>query len=230
MVLGRGPTAAAAVIVAGACAALAVPACNAGVTPAAAYDEPLFTFQANLTGGDALAGATNPTFGVVWTDPLQRRPDVVMPAGWADSEVPRGSLQAFDTRLYRPPPPEAIVAVNGPSGDKAELAFGEIVIFDDLDADGTFTVSGPHAEIESKDKDNYLAGSFQVLVYVARPFSTLDITFPIFSSNFTGYALIDYACNGQVSLRTSERALANFVMQPSQRLPEIRHCRRTHSP
>ena len=229
MVLDRGPISAAAVIVAAALASLGMPACEAGVTPATTYDKEMSTFQSNgFSTADALAGTTKPTFGVVWTDPFQVRPDVVMPPGWAGSDLTLDNPLSFSIHLYRPPPPEAIVTITAPSGDEAELAFGEIVVFDDLDGDGTFSVSGPHAEITSDD--TYIAGSFQALVYVARPFSNVDMAFPILNAPFTGYSIVDYACNGLVSMAVSQRAMATFVPQPSRVLPEIRLCRRTHSP
>jgi hypothetical protein len=229
VVLDRNPIAAAAVIVAGGLASLGVPACEAGVTPATTYDKEMSTFQSNnLAATDALAGTKKPTFGVVWTDPFQVRPDIVMPAGWAGSNLTFDNLGNFSIYLYRPPPPEAIVTITAPSRDEAELAFGEMVVFDDLDGDGTFSVSGPHAEITSGD--TYLAGSYQALVYVARPFSNVDMAFPILNAPFAGYSIIDYACSGLVSMSVSQRAMATFVAQPSQILPEIRLCRRTHSP
>jgi hypothetical protein len=241
MVLDRGSIAAAAVVVAGALASVGVPACQAGVAPATTYDQPIASFESNnFSVADPLAGTKNPTFGVIWTDPFQVRPDVVMPAGWAGSDLTRDTVAAFKIQLYRPPPPEAIVTVTAPWREEAELAFGEIVIFDDLDhpdgdggarGDGTFSVSGPHAEITLPDR--YIAGSFQVLVYVARPFSHPDktfLTFPIFNFGFTGYAIIDYACKGLVSNNTSQRTMATFVPLPGQLLPEVRLCRRTHSP
>jgi hypothetical protein len=208
--------------------ALAAGACD-GITPGSAYDRPMFTIVAHFTQNTVLPAAAKPVVGVLWTDPLQRQPDVVMPAGWMTStEIdPASGASAFQADLFRPPPPEAVVDLRAPSGDDTLLAFGEMVVVDDADGDGTFRVSGPHAQIAPPD--SYLAGTNNVLVYVARPFVEVESAFPLAGTN-TGYQIVNFECNGRLSQETAIESSTEFVLQPSPTLPEIRDCRRTHSP
>jgi hypothetical protein len=203
-------------------------ACD-GITPGSAFDRPMFTIDADFIPNTVLPAAAHPIVGVLWTDPLQRRPDVVMPAGWSSSSDidPASGTLTFQADLFRPPPPEAVVDLRAASGDDTSLAFGELVVVDDADGDGTFGVSGPHAEIAPPD--SYLAGTTSVLVYVARPFAEVESAFPLAGTN-AGYQTVNFECNGQLSQETAIESSAEFVLQPSLTLPEIRNCRRTHSP
>jgi hypothetical protein len=164
--------------------------------------------------------------GIIWTDPLQHQPDVVMPRTWVTSELSPAKLTNFLVHVYRPPPPSAIVTITAPSGDQAELAVGELVIVNDVDGDG-FDVAGPHAEMVGSD--SYLAAATQVLVYVARPFATNQSAFPLLVSR-DAYTVMEFACNGLVSAGTMEDKAVAFGPQLSRVLPEPRSCDRTHSP
>jgi hypothetical protein len=218
-------------VLAGACAAASVAGCNSGITPGDGYDQTLFSFVGNLASNVGLPHNTNPKLGVLWSDPFQNGPDVPMPPAWHTSII-----QVIDTAgnffidIYRPPPPTAITRVVAPSGqDAADIAIADIVIFDDRDNDGAFRTTGIHAEMASDD--GYLAVTSALLVYVARPFSgPVPAGFPLGDAIRSGYALIDLACNGTVSTRPMAIGGTFFVLQPSQRLPELRGCRRTHSP
>jgi hypothetical protein len=208
--------------------AVSASACD-GITPGGAFDRPMFTIVAAFIPNTTLPAATHPIVGVLWTDPLQRQPDVVMPAAWMSSTAidPASSTLPFETNVFRPPPPEAVVDLRAPSGHVTSLAFGELVVVDDADGDGTFQVSGPRAEIALPD--SYLAGSGNALLYVARPFAELELGFPLAGTN-PGYQTVNFQCNGQLSLGTAVEAGTQFQLQPSPTLPEIRDCRRTHSP
>jgi hypothetical protein len=216
---------------ASACAAASVPACNSGITPGDGYDQVLFTFVGNLASNVELPQNTNPKLGVLWNDPFQVGPDVPMPPAWHTSII-----QVIDTYgnffvdVYRPPPPASITRVAAPSGhDTADIAIADVVIFDDRDNDGAFRPTGIHAEMASDD--GYLAVTSALLVYVARPFSgPVPAGFPLGDAIRSGYALIDLGCTGTVSTRPMAIGGTFFVPQPSQRLPEIRSCGRTHSP
>jgi hypothetical protein len=213
------------------CAAAAAASCNQGVTPASTYDQPLFSFGANIPNATYPPGS-HPMVGLIWTDPLQVNPDVVMPPGWVSSNIsPSNIALGFGVDLFRPPPPATITEMSAPSGDRIRLALAEVVLVDDGDPqDGRFSVSGPQATIAAPDR--YLAGMQDVLVYVAQPFSGPEPDFPIAPStpSMAGYELVDYGCNGQTAGMPKSVAGYAFEMRISQVLPEIRNCRRTHSP
>jgi hypothetical protein len=166
---------------------------------------------------------------LLWTDPLQRQADVPAPAFSLRSMV-AVDTDSFALDVFRPPPAGALVDVASPSGDVATLALAEIVIVDDEDADGTFRVSGAAAEIAAPDL--YLAGSVTVLAYVARPFAAPEVDFPLVPTGTAGYQLLQYRCQGQVAagIDAVSPQSVDLVLQPSLTFPELRSCRRTHSP
>lgn len=226
--MGRGRRSFRAALGLAAAASAGVLACD-GVTPGGAFDAPMFTISAAFIPNTVLPAGARPIVGVLWTDPLQRQPDVVMPAAWMSSTDidPASGTLAFQTEVFRPPPPRAVVDLRAASGDDTSLAFGELVVVDDADGDGTFAVSGPHAQIAPPDA--YLAGSSNALVYVARPFAQIQPGFPLAGTN-PGYQTVNFECNGQISQGTAVESSTEFALQPSPTLPEIRNCRRTHSP
>ena len=80
--------------------------------------------------------------------------------------------------------------------------------------------------------DLYLAGSTNVLTFVATPFLSQDINSPLTLPGQRGYALINYHCEGQVSrgtYRANDQAI-EMLLQPSQNLPDLRSCRASHGP
>src|SRR6185295_17486928 len=123
----------------------------------------------------------------------------------------------------------ALVDVSAPSGEVATVALAEIVLIDDADGDGTFGASGARAEIAQTDF--YLAGSASVLAYVARPFPSPEVEFPLVPAGTVGYQLLGYRCAGQIATGIDAVApeAVDLVLQPSQTFPELRSCRRTHS-
>ena len=137
---------------------------------------------------------------------------------------------AATLEVFRPPPPEALVEVASASGDTALLATAEIVLIDDADGDGNFHVSGARAEIA--EPDEYLAGSDSMLVYVARPFASPPTDFPLVAAGGTGYQLIRFVCEGPIATGVSpiEPDMVELIVRPSPIFPEVRTCRRTHSP
>jgi hypothetical protein len=205
-------------------------ACGTGLAPGTSADQPLYAFGAQLTSSNGVPKSARPRLGVIWTDPLQRQPDVPMPSDWLHSNLDRDSFDGFLTTLYRPPPPAAMVRIDAPSGgDWMEMAFGEVIIFDDVEQNGLFRIDGPRAEMASPD--SYLASSEEVLVYVARPFSNGQDGFPLGAAILHGYTTLAFFCNGQVPGQMIRQNVGvQFVPEPSQTLPEIRTCMRTHTP
>jgi hypothetical protein len=216
-------------VLAGACAVGAA-ACGAGLAPGTSADRPLYAFGAQLGSSNGIPPDARPRLGVIWTDPLQRQSDVPMPADWLGSNLDRDTFGGFLTSVYRRPPPAAMVRIDSPSGsDWMEMAFGEVIIFDDAEQNGVFRIDGPRAEMAAPDR--YLASSEEVLVYVARPFSNAQDGFPLGPAILPGYTTLAFFCNGPVpGQQIRQNVGMQFVAQPSQTLPEIRTCLRTHTP
>jgi hypothetical protein len=231
-------------------------ACKSGVVPGNAYENSL-DLQGALVG--PLPEGAHPIATVIWTDPLQRRPDVAMPARWIDSTVATASataapasavagdgaasLAAFTLRLFRAPPSEALVEISSPDGHHvARLALGEMAIVDDADGDGTFeidahgTMAGPAgagaaAPGGNRARDRYIAFSQQVLAYIERPFpADVAAGFLVASGTATGYHFFTYVCQGRLPSRTIPATAAKMEPQTSFELIQRRTCMRTHSP
>lgn len=213
-------------------------ACGENVVPGDAYERALFTFGGVIRPGGALAGvlgrdhtsaASRPRVSLLWTDPLQRGPDVPAPAYSVRSSVSPDDTFVVD--VFRLPPAAAVVDIDTSGGETATLALAEIVVIDDADDDGTFRVSGPRADIESPDI--YLGGSPNVLVYVHRPFpAPLVGGDAIAPAGTLGFDVVSYDCSGPMA-RPAQRVgpeLVEIVVYQSLALPEVRTCRRSHSP
>jgi hypothetical protein len=216
-------------------------ACQQGVVPGDAYDTP-YSFSGQvfpaqtipLTTADGSDGGvappTRPKMGVLWTDPLQRVPDVPQPARGIESSVAT-ALDTFQVHVYGPPPAQAMVDVPTPDGQSIRLAYGEIVMIDDQNGDGTFAVSGADAAIAGPDR--YLAGSNTVLVYLDRDYPALPDQTLVAVTGDKGYQLVFYGCDNQMisMVLTQDRNGGTIAStQPSTTFPDVRACARTHSP
>jgi hypothetical protein len=213
-------------------------ACGEAVVSGDAYDQPLFTFRgvirpagelASVLASDGVVAASRPRVSLLWTDPLQRQPDVPAPPYSVRSSV--GPDDTFVVEVFRRPPPAALVDITAPGGETAKLALAEIVVIDDADGDGGFRVNGPRADIEAPDA--YLGASPNVLVYVLQPFpKSLAGDDPIAPASTTGFAVVSYDCSGPrarpaVTVKPDD---VDLVVARSVALPEVRTCRRSHSP
>lgn len=201
--------------------------CTTGVAPGTAYEAPMFQFQAHLEPRGGLGGR-HAIIGVIWADPMQRFPDVVMPPRSIGATPSGPSSDDLTIQIFRPPPPAAVVDISPAPGVRTELAVGEIVVVDDEDGDGTFHVGGPRAQILAPDE--YLAGTEQVLTYLPQPLPAGALSFLVASTGATGYQLVNYQCDGPLSRGPIAQGSATFPLQPSRFLPEIRRCMRSHSP
>jgi hypothetical protein len=190
----------------------------------------VISLKGNIRPKGGLTQAVHPIVSVLWTDPLQRYPDVIMPASRLRSAVDTAA-DTFTLDIFRPPPPEAVFDLVDASGkDLSKLGFGELVIVDDQDGDGGFRAHGPRATIDPPEQ--YLAGSANVLTYVALPFQPGEVTSPLTLPAQTGYAVVNYVCQGQISASTVEvdPREVDLVLQASQDFPDVRTCRTSHRP
>jgi hypothetical protein len=208
--------------------ALGGAACGKSLVPGAMYDQPLLSFQGTINPAGGLLAAKHPIAGLLWTDPLQQQPDVPMPASWLGSSV-NATADTFSLEVFRPPPPEALVTV-ALGRETSQLAIAEIVLVDDQDGDGSFRVGGARATIAAPEL--YLAGSANVLTYVASPFSSPQINSPLTLPGQSGYALVNYNCLGQISGSTNpvNPQKVELILQPSHDFPDVRPCRASHGP
>ena len=208
------------------------------MVPGNAYDRPWSfsgiarpegTIPTMTTGADGAMLHTQPIMGLLWTDPLQRSPDVPQPARGIASTV---IGDTFHIDVYGPPPAAAMVEIASPGGPSLRLALAEIVMIDDQNGDGTFEVSGPDATIGGGDR--YLAGANTVLVYLDRSYPSLPPAGNLLAvTGSQGYQLVVYACDHQSILSVNVPDLVTGTVvypQPSMTLPEARSCARTHSP
>lgn len=216
---------------------LAACACGEGVVPGDAYDRPSVTFGGIVAPAGQLGGASQPIVGVLWTDPRQIAPDV--PSKGRDVTFMVDTVNdRYEAAIFRPPPDGALVELIAPSGDSSRLAFGELVLVDDLDRDGTFSVSGQRAEIAPPDV--FLAAASAIVRYVALPFSTPQPGFPLGNASAIGYTILDLQCSGPLLDTVLDRGIlgmgttvwfhVDMTAAISQTLPQVRTCARSHSP
>jgi hypothetical protein len=213
--------------------------CGKSLVPGSAYDHSLLPpFSGNIYPIGGLAHAVHPIVSLLWTDPYQKKRDLPMPASWLRSSLTRAAPgdvatpDRFTVEVFRPPPPEAMVDVPFPGHGTAEvarLAIAEIVLVDDLDGDGTFQVTGARAAIAGTD--TFLGGANALLAYVERPYAGQTAT-PLTLPGQIGYQLVSYDCQGRISAGTVPVASdgVDMIVQASTSFPEVRNCRRTHSP
>jgi hypothetical protein len=209
---------------------MAASACGGGIVPGNTYDHPLISLKGHIRPSGGLAQAVHPIVSVLWTDPLQRQADVTMPAGRLSSTVDTAA-DTFTLDIFRPPPPDAVFDLVDASGEAlSKLGFGELVIVDDRDGDGGFRVAGPRATIDAPEQ--YLAGSANVLTYVALPLQPAEVASPLTLPAQMGYAVVNYVCQGQLSASTVkvDPEQVDMVLQPSHDFPDVRTCRTSHGP
>jgi len=151
-------------------AALA-PACGDPVVTRTAYEAPLLTINGMLQPA-MVPDLYAPRMGVVWVDPAGLRDDLPSPPEITGSSIDDAD-QTFVLSLYAPPPPEAIRRFPGPPPHQDEVeasfALGEIVLYEDLDGDGTFRVTARDAGSQIVAPDLFRAGAEISVVYVERP-------------------------------------------------------------
>jgi hypothetical protein len=223
----------------GVIAAAAATGCGKAVYSGSTFDKPLFEFGGLIVPTSALSEeqrrAARP--GLIWIDPAQNKPDIPSPPHSLVAAVIRadgGMSDRYSLKLHRPPPPESFFEVEA-SGQTATLAVAEIVLYEDGDGDGTFSVKGPRAEIAAPDR--FLAASTSIILYGERPFQNAPMDFPLGPATKAGYDLVQLACAGRLPPTAPPRTkapdnpyLITLVVQPQDTLPEVRTCMRSHSP
>lgn len=219
-------------------ALLTLEAC--GDLSSANLQQPLFVFSAQLTGGTPWPPTARPLLGIVWSDPLQRQPDVAMPPSWLEAQWDTPPLGVnVEIRVFRPPPPQALAEIELDDAerppDRARLAVGDVVVVDDVDGDGRFAIQGPLATLsphreDLSHQDVYIAAASAMVLYVDRPFASPHTGSPLWPATGQGYQLVKYDCDGRTLVGSEIVTETNLSVDVSVALPEHRNCLRTHRP
>ena len=209
--------------------------CGNPLVSDSAYDSPLFALHGHLSAVPADAAALR--IAVVWVDPEQLRDDVPAPGDTIRTEL---SGERFEFSLYTPPPRAAIRRLVDPTtGDPiAAFAFGELVAFQDADANDRFEI-GPiesGSEIVPPDVYRGAQGSF-VVGFVEDPLHDPEDQLPELQGLLTarpGYHLIAVNCDTPAApfTRAADAEAVDIGMTifdtGSAQLPFLRPCLRSH--
>jgi hypothetical protein len=205
--------------------------CGEPLESAVSYDSPLLSISGYIVPFPP-ANVVSARIGVTWVDPLGVNPDVPMPPETL-AYVPTNDGN-FLLRLFAPPPATTLRDLPPSVGgaDAARFAFGEFVLYDDVNEDATYAVAGPSSEIVAPDTYRGGGGNI-VVIYVARasapdegPPALRDIL-----SGPIGYHLGVTDCVVAVpSVTTSDAAAVLVYAQStaSTTLPYSRSCLRSH--
>jgi hypothetical protein len=214
-------------------------ACGCGdpLLSVSAYQSPLITIAGHLNPFPE-AGTVDLRVGVVWVDPLGIGDDVPAPADTSRLEM---SDADFQLSLFAPPPEAAVYDLRDSTGAVvlARLAFGELVVFDDRDGDGTFHVEPAAAGGEIVAPDLYRGASATlVMTYVVTPLQAPATVLPELHgllATTPGYHLGYVDCSAPDAPSTSTYGDPSTVVvemhvdgDATTDLPFVRTCLRSH--
>jgi hypothetical protein len=215
---------------------LAAAGCGEPLLTADAYDSPLISLHGNFN--PARSDLLSPRVGVVWVDPAELDDDVPAPPQAIGFQL---SDTSFDLRVYAPPPAGAIRALRDPEdGDViTSFAFGELVVFEDRNEDGTFSVTPLGEGSTIVPPDLYRgAQSLFVLTYVQHPLQAPDDVLPELHGLLAvspGYHLGVINCatpdaprSGTIDNPEAQQLEMTILAQGTPDLPFVRSCLRTH--
>jgi hypothetical protein len=206
-------------------------ACGDPLLSGTGYKEPLMTITGVL---EPPQSATGFRAEVVWVDPLDERPDVPAAVQAVSSEIHADDSYAL--HLFAPPPEATFrsLPVPGSPGEHVVFAFGEIVLVDDVDGDGTFAVNDDNT-IMAPDKYVSWAGA-DVVTYVAHgiptPSATADLL-PLITGH-VGYHLVAMDCTNPATpllmdVQPAGQEVGLYVMPPADHILYQRPCLRSHA-
>jgi hypothetical protein len=176
----------------------------------------------------------SPRVEVLWVDPLNEHPDSPAPIRSLSSEVQGDGSFVLD--LFAPPAESAWRSIPVPNtvGEQIVFAFGELVVVDDADMDGTFSVTPDNVVVPP---DRYVSTVGNVVVtYVVEAVPTPAVVpdlWPILSGK-TGYHLGTINCTMPAVPEVAEvlPSDANVILDrsvPSSVLVYDRSCLRSHT-
>jgi hypothetical protein len=141
--------------------------CGDPLVPGTRLDEPSFIIEGAIAPYDV----SRPTsIGILWVDPALAggAPTV---SGAEQLEARIATNGAFSLKIFGRPPKEAVkwLAADA-SSDAVALAWGELVLFEDNDGDGTFRVDSLEGRAPMAAPDQYAGvAEKHVLIYVEEP-------------------------------------------------------------
>lgn len=204
--------------------------CGDALVDGAVLDEPVFTIEGTV---QPELPDESLRIGILWVDPAQVGDANVSSGG--ELLVERIDADGhFRLDLLAEPPPDAVRRLLVDEGGPAyALAWGELVLYEDRDGDGTFR-AGPVAEgspIAEPDVYRGMANS-HLVVYVDEPLTAGDALIWALHQVIThpGYHLGRIACDSRPLVRRIEppvEAMLN-VVDATGTFPNLRSCLRSH--
>jgi hypothetical protein len=207
--------------------ALASHGCGQPVVPLETYESPLITLNGYLDPEPA-NGFGSLRVGILWVDPAELRDDVPGPADGVS--FTNDGTDHFALDLFSPPPASVVRRYPGETPDVVGLdfAFGEIIVYEDNDGDGTFSVTSRAAGSAMVAPDLFRGSSPSLaLLYLAQPGSpqagAVGASWPVLFDNGTGYrlALIDCTTPDQPAVRAYDDAMPVEMTIASHGAPHI---------
>ena len=203
-------------------------ACGDPLLPKAASASPLVTIEGYIQPYP-VDGLNSPKVTVVWVDPNGGLPDVAAtPATVRFTIDPPGS---FELELFAPPPAAAGRRRQTWDGASVQFAFGEIVLYDDVDGVGSPPIG---AGDELIAPDNYQGATpDSVLVYIDSPGPTGAAFLWQILSDGPGYHLGTVDCDAVgpsvIEDANSSTAVVTLQVVPAtSQLPYLRTCLQSH--
>jgi hypothetical protein len=207
--------------------------CGDPLLSAAAYGTPLFELAGDIN--PLPADLSSPRVDVVWVDPSGVRDDVPAPPETVSLALNDSS---FVFSMYAKPPDAAIHQLVDPHNGRAvaSFAFGEIILFEDLDADRTLRVTpiGDGSTIVSPDVYRGAQDRYVVAYIESPPAGDVPDELRGLLSTDPGYHLGVVNCSSPEAPRTSidheidDPIEITVLATPTSELPFARTCLRTH--
>ena len=208
--------------------------CGDPLTSASAYDVPLFTLRGDLN--PAPEDLVAPRVDLVWVDPVGQSDDIPEPLLETQLQLD-GAGYVFS--IFAPPPATAVrEIVDATTGAvAARFAFGEIVLYEDGDGDGTLRVTSLADGSAIVAPDVYWGASAQnVVIYIKTPWSATTKAPELLGllSHEPGYHLGVIDCSAPdvpvtfITGNADARADISVLPNGTSQLPYVRDCLRSH--
>lgn len=198
--------------------------CGEPLVSGASLDAPSFTIEGAIAPYDVLRPLS---IGVLWTDPaLAENAPTVSGADRLQAAIAADG--AFSLQVFGRPPKDAVkwLAADA-SSDAVALAWGELVLFEDADGDGTFRVDSLADGAPMTAPDRYAgAAEKHVLLYVEEPAEEGTQVIGL-ARNLArlGYVLCEAHCDGAMYATAVEPNTVSLRAVPaSARFPRVRQC------
>jgi hypothetical protein len=177
-------------------------------------------------------GLKSPRVTVVWFDFNGQYPDV--PADPKALSFDIDAAGAFHLGLLAPPPGKVMPSTGASgSGGRVQFMLAELVLFDDVDGDGSMAISPVNNQIVGPDVYRGATSSYIIAYIESTSGDVAHMVLPFQSVPGPGYRLgtIDCSQLGPISIALVDSSQAVAVMQvvpASAELPYLRTCLQSH--